>query len=121
MYRTLALTGVALVVTASALVACTGNSGTSATPSTSTGSTVPPPEGGRPNVVVILTNDQRWDSLWALPNVQRTLVKKGTTFENMFVVNPSCCPSRSSILTGLYSHSTGVWRNHAPHGGFESF
>jgi arylsulfatase A-like enzyme len=82
---------------------------------------VPPPEGGRPNVVVILTNDQRWDSLWALPNVQRTLVKKGTTFENMFVVNPSCCPSRSSILTGLYSHSTGVWRNHAPHGGFESF
>jgi arylsulfatase A-like enzyme len=74
-----------------------------------------------PNVVVILTNDQRWDTLWAMPTVQRQLVGKGVTFANGFVVNPSCCPSRASILTGQYAHTTGVFRNHPPNGGFDSF
>ncbi len=75
----------------------------------------------RPNVIIILTNDQRWDTLWAMPKVRRWLVRRGVTFTNAFVANPSCCPSRASILTGLYSHSTGVFRNRPPHGGFESF
>jgi N-acetylglucosamine-6-sulfatase len=120
MRRWVVLAGVALVVIASALVFPTSPPGADGGPDNGLQSSQPPGVQ-RPNVVIILTNDQRWDTLWALPAVRRTLVQKGTTFENAFVVNPSCCPSRSSILTGLYSHSTGVFRNHAPHGGFESF
>src|SRR3990170_377295 len=71
-----------------------------------------------PSVVIIYTDDQRADTLWAMPNVQTLLADRGVTFTNAFVVNPVCCPSRSSLLTGKYSHSTGVWRNVMPYGGF---
>jgi arylsulfatase A-like enzyme len=64
-----------------------------------------------PNVVLILTDDQRWDTLSAMPTVRSELVGKGVNFSNAFVVNPLCCPSRASILTGRYSHSTRVYRN----------
>ena len=74
-----------------------------------------------PSIVLIVTDDQRWDSLWAMPTVQAELIDKGITFTNAFVVNPLCCPSRVSILTGRYSHSTGIYRNTPPHGGFSSF
>jgi N-acetylglucosamine-6-sulfatase len=79
------------------------------------------PATNRPNIVLILTDDQRWDQLWSMPNVQHELVDKGVTFENAFVVNSLCCPSRASILTGGYSHTTGVYSNNPPHGGFDSF
>jgi arylsulfatase A-like enzyme len=74
-----------------------------------------------PDVVVVLTDDQRWDTLWAMPTVQRELVDHGVTFTNAFVVNPLCCPSRASILTGRYSHGTGVYLNRGKHGGFNAF
>jgi N-acetylglucosamine-6-sulfatase len=75
----------------------------------------------RPDIVLILTDDQRFDSLWAMPNVQSLLVDHGMTFSNAFVVNSLCCPSRSSILTGNYSHTTGVYANAGAHGGFGAF
>ena len=65
----------------------------------------------RPNIVVVLTDDQRWDTLSAMPTVQSELVDKGINFANGFVVNSLCCPSRASLLTGQYSHSTGVYVN----------
>jgi N-acetylglucosamine-6-sulfatase len=74
-----------------------------------------------PNIVLILTDDQRWDTLWAMPNVRRLLARHGTTFSNAFVVNSLCCPSRTSILTGNYSHTTGIYTNSYPDGGFEAF
>ena len=74
-----------------------------------------------PDVVVIVTDDQRWDSLDVMPIVQRELIGPGVTFTNAFVSNPLCCPSRASILTGDYSHSTGVYRQILPFGRFESF
>lgn len=74
-----------------------------------------------PNVVVIVTDDQRWDSLGVMPIVQRELVGRGVTFTNAFVSNPLCCPSRASILTGDYSHTTGVYRQIPPFGRFEAF
>ena len=64
---------------------------------------------GRPNFVVIVTDDQRWDTLDVMPAVQRLLVAGGVTFRNAFATTPSCCPSRVSILTGQYSHHTGVF------------
>ncbi|MFL5798131.1 MAG: sulfatase [Actinomycetota bacterium] len=76
---------------------------------------------GRADIVLILTDDQRFDSLWSMPNVQSLLVDHGVTFSNAFVVNSLCCPSRSSILTGNYSHTTGVYANSGAHGGFGAF
>ena len=74
-----------------------------------------------PNIIVVLTDDQRWDTLSAMPTVERALVAHGVTFKNSFVTNSLCCPSRASLLTGRYSHSTGVYLNAPPHGGFPSF
>ena len=62
-----------------------------------------------PNIVLIVTDDQRWDTLGAMPAVRRLLVDRGVTFENAFATTPSCCPSRVSLLTGQYSHHTGVF------------
>ncbi|MGE5227708.1 MAG: sulfatase [Planctomycetaceae bacterium] len=75
----------------------------------------------KPNVVVILTDDQRWDELDRMPVLQRELIDRGTVFTRSFVANPLCCPSRSTILTGRYSHSTGVYTNGGAHGGFPAF
>jgi arylsulfatase A-like enzyme len=77
----------------------------------------------RPNIVLILTDDQRFDTLWAMPTVQRELVGRGVRFTNGYVSNPVCCPSRSTILTGQYSHTTGVYTNdpEQPYGGFPAF
>jgi arylsulfatase A-like enzyme len=75
----------------------------------------------RPNVILVISDDQRWDTLWAVPQAQRRIGERGVTFTDAYVVNPACCPSRSSILTGQYSHSTGVWRNHGKRGGFAAF
>ncbi|MGZ5305342.1 MAG: sulfatase family protein [Actinomycetota bacterium] len=70
---------------------------------------------------MIVTDDQRWDTLRAMPHVRRLIAGKGLTFADAFVVNPLCCPSRSSILTGNYSHTTGVYRETPPFGAFQSF
>lgn len=75
----------------------------------------------RPNVVVILTDDQRYDTLWSMPNVRSMLMDRGVYFPNAFVPNALCCPSRVSILTGLHSHTNGVYWNGPPRGGFAAF
>jgi N-acetylglucosamine-6-sulfatase len=75
----------------------------------------------QPNIVVILTDDQRWDSLPLMPTVQSELVNHGATFANMFVEDPICCPSRASFLTGWDAHTTGVFNNDPPYGGFAAF
>jgi arylsulfatase A-like enzyme len=76
---------------------------------------------GPPDIVLIVTDDQRWDTLWAMPVVQEELVARGVSFPNAFVVNAICCPSRASILTGDHSHTTMVYRQAPPFGRFEWF
>jgi N-acetylglucosamine-6-sulfatase len=71
----------------------------------------------RPNIVLVVTDDQRWDTLRFMPTVSDELVGKGVRFMNAFAVNPLCCPSRASILTGAYSHTNGVWSNSGRYGG----
>ena len=56
--------------------------------------------GEPPDIVLIVTDDQRWDTLWAMPILSERLAGRGVTFPDAFVVNPLCCPSRASILTG---------------------
>jgi N-acetylglucosamine-6-sulfatase len=75
----------------------------------------------KPNLVLILSDDQRLDSMWAMPHVRNLLGRHGVTFRNAFVTTPVCCPSRASILTGQYSRHTGVYGNLPPNGGAESF
>ncbi len=81
----------------------------------------PQGEETKPNIVLFLTDDMRDDMLRYMPNVIRLLARQGVRFENGYVVNPLCCPSRASILTGSYSHTTGVYSNRGPHGGFAAF
>jgi len=90
-------------------------------PESSTSATGAP--AGPQNIVLILTDDQRFDTLWAMPTVESEIVAHGITFTSGYVSNPLCCPSRSSILTGEYSHTDGVYTNIAtqPYGGFPAF
>jgi N-acetylglucosamine-6-sulfatase len=82
---------------------------------------ITPAVAGAPNIVFILTDDQRADALGRMPNVQSELVAKGMTFAKYYAVNPLCCPSRSSTLSGQYSHTTGVYFNEGKHGGWQAF
>ena len=76
--------------------------------------------GRRPNVVFIVTDDQRWDTLSAMPTVQ-ALAAEGVRFTNAFAPTPICAPSRASMLTGLYARNTGVLTNDRPDGGAVRF
>ena len=60
----------------------------------------------KPNIVLIVTDDQRWDSMGDMPDVDA--LDGWARFENAFVNDPQCCPSRASILTGRYTQHTGV-------------
>jgi arylsulfatase A-like enzyme len=113
--RRLALLALPAIVVSSMLAASGPASGAGA----ASGATNAP--GSRPNVVVIMTDDQRPETLAKMPKTQQLLVNKGTDFTNSFVVNPECCPSRAATLTGNYSHNTGVYRDQPPHGGVASF
>ncbi len=96
---------------------------TSGTVTVTAGTTAqsPLPFTVQPNIVLILTDDQRYDQLDHMPVVQSELLGKGVDFSNGFVVNPLCCPSRATILTGNYSHTTDVYSNIYPHGSFRTF
>jgi len=72
---------------------------------------------GRPNVVLIITDDQRWDAMSCAgnpylhtPNIDR-LANEGARFRNAFCTTSLCSPSRASILSGLYAHRHGVFNN----------
>jgi len=78
----------------------------------------------RPNVVLILTDDLDVGLLRGhrghYPNLEE-LAAEGTTFENAFVTDPLCCPSRATILRGQYSHNHRITGNWWPQGGAKKF
>jgi N-acetylglucosamine-6-sulfatase len=75
---------------------------------------------GRPNIVFVLTDDLSMNLLRFMPHVQ-AMERRGMTFENYFVSDSLCCPSRSSIFTGEFPHDTHVFGNFGPGGGFHAF
>ena len=75
----------------------------------------------RPNLVLILTDDQDLGSVAYMPRTRDLLVRQGMTFTRHFVPLSLCCPSRATILTGRYPHNHEVYTNFPPDGGFERF
>jgi arylsulfatase A-like enzyme len=75
----------------------------------------------RPNILFVLTDDLDYTSAQKMPQIRSQLIEQGASFENAFVSYPLCCPSRATILTGLYAHNHGVASNEPPNGGFEKF
>ncbi|QIG43816.1 sulfatase [Nocardioides anomalus] len=73
----------------------------------------------KPNVVVILTDDLDTSLMPYMPNVNRLIKDQGAELTNFYVEQSSCCPSRASILSGLYAHNHGVIGNVWPEGGYE--
>ena len=73
-----------------------------------------------PNIVFILTDDLALNLVQFMPHVLQ-MQKEGATFTNYFVTDSLCCPSRSSIFTGRYPHTTGVFKNQGPDGGYQAF
>ncbi len=89
--------------------------------------------GAPPNIIFILTDDQRWDTLLPeppdymppdympldlMPNTRRELIDRGVVFTEAFVTSPLCCPARASIRSGgFYAQNTGVLHNAWANGG----
>ncbi len=72
----------------------------------------------RPNIVVIISDQFRWDCVGAMglnpmnltPNID-AMARRGVLFHNAFSAQPVCAPARASIFTGQYPSRHGVWRN----------
>jgi N-acetylglucosamine-6-sulfatase len=73
----------------------------------------------RPNVLVIMSDDQTLDSMRYMPLTEAALGDRGATFGQYFDNYSLCCPSRSTLLTGQYAHNHGVLSNQPPSGGFD--
>jgi arylsulfatase A-like enzyme len=82
------------------------------------GASAEPGQQTKPNVLVLLTDDQTIESMRVMSGVRAQLGASGTTFEQSFVSNPLCCPSRATLYTGQYAHNHGVIGNRAPEGGY---
>jgi arylsulfatase A-like enzyme len=86
------------------------------------GSWAPRASGGQatpeppPNVLVIVTDDQRTGTLEVMPETKHRFVEQGVRFPNAFATTPLCCPSRASIFTGRYAHNHGVVTNEGASG-----
>lgn len=82
-----------------------------------TAAAAPQPKSGKPNIIAIMTDDQRWDSLGSYgdkvvetPNID-ALAREGARFENAFTVAVLCCPSRTSFFTGKYASCNQCYNN----------
>jgi N-acetylglucosamine-6-sulfatase len=73
----------------------------------------------KPNILVLMSDDQTVESMRVMANVRSLLAKQGTTFATNFASFPLCCPSRSTFITGQYAHNHTVMGNAAPSGGYE--
>ncbi|SHI35042.1 sulfatase family protein [Wenxinia saemankumensis] len=79
--------------------------------------TPPGPAGEPPHIILIMTDQQRFDTIRATgadwmhtPNLDR-LATEGVVFDRCFVNAPSCVPSRAALFSGVEPHVSGVLRN----------
>jgi arylsulfatase len=70
----------------------------------------------KPNILLIMTDQQRWDALGCVsgwmqtPNMDR-IAAEGVRFTQCIANSPVCIPTRRTMATGQYCHNTGVWYN----------
>jgi N-acetylglucosamine-6-sulfatase len=107
--------GRALIAAALAGVACF--IAIAAQPSTPAAQSAP----GQPNFVVIMSDDQTVGELSGMHQTLSDVAAKGVTFDRFATSYPLCCPSRTTFLTGQYSHNHGVLGNGTPIGGYPAF
>jgi len=81
------------------------------------------PKENRPNIVFILVDDldSKLNSIDYMQNLQSLMIDHGTSMDDFLITDAVCCPSRTTILRGQYTHSHGVYHNTAPDGGFYKF
>src|SRR5687767_5598791 len=66
---------------------------------------------GGPNLLVIMTDDQPYYTVTRMKAVRELIGNRGMTFSpNAYVSTPICGPARATLLTGRYSHNTGLTR-----------
>ena len=75
----------------------------------------------KPNILVLMTDDQTVESLRVMSNVNSLLARQGVTFTNSFASFPLCCPSRTTYVTGQYGHNHTIMGNAPPAGGYDKF
>lgn len=85
-------------------------------PASAFGRPVTADRDGRPNILVIMTDDQALVDVTKMPNVRRLIAAQGTTFADAVDSFPLCCPSRATFITGQYAHNHGVVGNFYPYG-----
>ena len=74
----------------------------------------------KPNIVVVMTDDQDVASLKYMPRVQELLIDKGMTFAEQTAVFPLCCPVRAAYLSGQAGHNNNVRGNGGEEGGYDN-
>ncbi|MDP8928435.1 MAG: sulfatase-like hydrolase/transferase [Actinomycetota bacterium] len=76
---------------------------------------------GRPNIILVMTDDLDVATAQHLPRLQALLADEGITFARSFVTNSLCCPSRATSLRGQYAHNHQIKQNREPLGGWDKF
>jgi N-acetylglucosamine-6-sulfatase len=76
----------------------------------------------QPNIIFVIADDLDYASTQKMPEINSLLAEGGASFEQAFVSHPVCCPSRATVLTGLYDHNHNVIsNNYDSGGGFQKF
>ena len=99
----------ALAAAIAALIACSTAGVAQGRPATAA-------RDGRPNILVVMTDDMAAKDVAQMPNVRRLLAARGTTFADAVDSFPLCCPARATFITGQYAHNHGVRGNFYPYG-----
>jgi arylsulfatase A-like enzyme len=101
--------GAALLLARGALWGSTDKAGAQTTPAV------------KPNIVVLLTDDQESRSMRVMKITAKKLKRNGVTLKHYYDNFPLCCPARTTIFTGEYAHNHHVLSNVPPDGGYGVF
>src|SRR4029078_11392768 len=67
--------------------------------------------GTRPNILLIITDDQEKASMRAMRQTLKLFKRQGVDFNHGYVTTPLCCPARATMYSGLYAHNHGIVTN----------